>query len=146
MSTEIILAIILTLIPSLGIGGFIVAVFNHYSGKRKEIEQKRRENKEKQYKEFLENVIGFFGGWEDGMRKKKFLEELYTRAPLYASGKVIRSANEFVASLNSQGKLDLSEDGVTDKCYKRLLVAIREDLDVWKKDTLEEKDIKIFSL
>lgn len=146
MSIEIILTIVLTLIPSLGLGGLIVAIFNHYSGKKKEVEQRQRENKERQYKELLENVIGFFDGWNDATRKKKFLEELYTHAPLYASRKVIRSASELVASLDVKGELDLSENGKTDQCYKKLVLAIREDLGIWKNDTLEEKDIKVFSL
>lgn len=70
MSKEVIVAIILTLIPSLGLGGLIVAVFNHYTGKKREIEQRKNEIKEKQYKKFLENVIGFFSGWEDRSKKK----------------------------------------------------------------------------
>jgi hypothetical protein len=146
MSSEVILTVILTLIPSLSLGGLIVAIFDHYAGKRKEIEQGQRERKEEQYKKFLENVIGFFSGWDDREKKKAFLQELYTHAPLYASAKVIRLANQFVASFNSQGSLDLSENGKSDQYYKELVVAIREDMGVWETDNLEEKDVKIFSL
>lgn len=109
MPWEIILTVVLTLLPSLGLGGIIVAIFNHYSGKKKEIEQAQRERKEEQYREFLENAVGFFSGWEDRKKKEKFLKELYTHAPLYASGKVIRAANQFVSSLDAKG-FDAAED------------------------------------
>lgn len=141
MSVEIILTILSVLT-----GGLAVAIFNHFMGIKKEREERQRRNKENQYKKFLENLIAFFEGWNDKDRKKNFMEELYTHAPLYASTNVIRLANDFLNSLKIKDVVDLSIGGKSDVYYKKLVVAIREDIGMWNKDKLVEKDIEILKL
>ena len=136
---------ILSFLGLLGIGGVIGAYFNHVFEKKREIELRQRERKEDQYKKFLENLIGFFKGWEDKARQKKFMEELYTHAPLYASSEVIRLANRYLATFKEKGPKQVKK---SDSFYKKLVVAIRKDLKTTEKEKLElrEKDIEILKL
>ena len=136
MNSEILTAIII----SLGLGGLIGAYLNDRLEKNRERELHIRERKEDQYKKFLESLIGFFEGWHNFERKKNFMEELYTHAPLYASSEVIRLANRFLLSFNDK---DLSKGGRSDSYYRKLVIAIRRDMGIWKNDELSEKDIDI---
>lgn len=142
---------IISFVTLLGLGGVIGAYFNHLFEKRRELELQLRQRKEDQYKKFLENGIGFFEGWEGPKRKKGFMRELYTHAPLYASTNVIRLANNFISA--HSGKK--TPDGDSDYFYKKLVVAMRKDMDeksiwqklkFWENDNLSEKDINIFKL
>ena len=123
--------------------------------KKKEIELHFKERKEEQYKKFLEFLIGFFEGWEGPKRKKEFMRELYTHAPLYASSEVIRLANKFLACFRD--KKDLTHGGESDQIYRKLVLEIRKDLNglgfphnlmFWEsgKDNLLEEDINVLKL
>ncbi|MFH1353916.1 MAG: hypothetical protein ABIH36_01385 [bacterium] len=92
MSTEIILSIL----SLFGLGGIIGAYINHLFEVKRETQRRIAERKETQYKIFLENLIGFFDGWEDRDKQNRFMEELYTHAPLYASDEVIRLSNNYL--------------------------------------------------
>lgn len=134
---------VISVLTLLGVGGIIGAYSAYLFEKRKVIELQLRERKEDQYKKFLENLIGFFEGWNNEARKKNFMEELYTHAPLYASSKVIRLANKFLSSFKEG---NLSHGGKSDSYYRKLVVAIREDLGIWKKDKLKEEDVDVLLL
>lgn len=137
--------LILSFLGILGIGGVIGAYFSHFFEKKREIELRQRERKEEQYKKFLENLIGFFKGWEDKERQKNFMEELYTHAPLYASSEVIRLANKYLTSFMDRSASQVRK---SDSFYRKLVVAIRKDLKVMEKEKekLVEKDVKILKL
>lgn len=149
MSTEIIISLV-------GLAGITLGAYiTHLLEKRKEVELHFRERKEEQYRKFLEYLIGFFEGWEGSTRKKEFMRELYTHAPLYASSNVIKLANQFLECF-STGK-NLSHGEESDKIYRKLVLEIRKDLKglsfpqnfmFWEKwkDRLLEKDINILKL
>lgn len=143
MSNEVILAIMLTIIPSLGLGAIIVAIFNHYAGKKKEIEQHQRERKEDQYKKLLDKLTGFFEGTINEDKKKEFMLELSTNAMLFASSKVIRTANEFLEAFIGENKLSATE---RDKLSNKLVLAIRDEMGVDKKDKLNVEEAKRYKL
>jgi len=134
---------IVSFLTLMGVGTVIGAYCNHLFEKNKEIELHLRDRKEDQYKKFLENLLGFFEGWNNKDRKRNFMEELYTHAPLYASSEVIRLSNKFLLSFNDK---DLSKGGKSDSYYRKLVIAIRKDMGVWKKDGLLEKDVDIQTL
>jgi len=137
--------IILSILGLLGIGGIIGAYFNHFFEKKREIERRIIERKEEQYKNFLENLLAFFEGWHDQEKKKKFMIDLYTHAPLYASDEVIKLANEFLKSFRNK---DLKQGGKSDTYYRRLVLAIRNEIKKLNKDksSLKEEDFKILKL
>lgn len=125
------------------LGGLAVHVFDYFMGRKREIEQHQRERKEDQYKKFLENLIGFFEGWEDkDDRKRNFMEELYTHAPLYASTEVIKIANKYVESFTNK-KLTSEE---RDKIANKLVISIREEMGIDKKHPLKENDVRRYKL
>lgn len=132
---------IISLLTLLGVGSVIGAYVNHLLEKKREMELHFRERKEEQYKKFLEYLIGFFDGWEGPKRKKEFMRELYTHAPLYASSEVIKLSNEFLACFRD--KKDLSHGGNSDQLYRKLVLEIRKDMGIWKKGELTEEDIDI---
>ncbi len=136
---------ILSFLALLGIGGIIGAYLNHFLEKKREIERRIIERKEEQYKNFLENLLAFFEGWNDKEKKKKFMIDLYTHAPLYASDEVIKLANEFLKSFKEK---DLKHGGKSDMHYRKLIVAIRNEIKKLNKDksSLKEEDFKILKL
>jgi len=141
MNSESIIAIL----SILGIGSIIGAYINHLLEGKRETQRRIAERKESQYKTFLENLVGFFEGWEDARKKEKFMEDLYTHAPLYASDEVIRLANQFLRSFNDK---DLSHGGKSDVYYRKLVLAIRKDLKniLSGKSKLQEDDIDVQKL
>lgn len=132
----------ITVLTVLGIGGILGAYIKHLLVARQETSRKIAERKEEQYKTFLENLLGFFVGWENKDKQKKFMEELYTHAPMYASDEVIRLANAYLES--KQG----GHSGNSDECYKKLVLAIRSDLKgvLNRKSRLKESDIHVMKL
>lgn len=136
---------ILTILGLLGVGTIIGSFITYKLESKKESKRIVLENKEKQYKTFLENLIGFFDGWEDVNKKEAFMKELYTHAPLYASDEVIKLANEFLKSFQD---MDLERKGKSDTYYRKLVIAIREDLKriLNEKSKLIEDDIDIQKL
>lgn len=136
---------ILTILGLLGVGTIMGSFITYKLESKKESKRIVLENKEKQYKTFLENLIGFFEGWEDVEKKENFMKELYTHAPLYASDKVIKLANEFLKSFQDR---DLKHEGKSDVYYRKLVIAIREDLKkiLNEESKLVENDIDIQKL
>jgi len=136
---------ILSILGLLGVGGIIGAYFNHLFEKKREIERRIVERKEEQYKNFLENLLAFFEGWHDKEKKKKFMIDLYTHAPLYASDEVIKLANEFLKSFKDK---DLKQGGKSDIYYRKLVLAIRNEIKKLNKDksSLREGDFEILKL
>jgi hypothetical protein len=137
--------IILSILGLLGIGGITGAYFNHRFETRRETERRIAERKEKQYRDFLENLLAFFEGWSDTEKKKKFMVDLYTHAPLYASDEVMRLANEFLKSFKDG---DLKHGGQSDIYYRKLVLAIRKEIKELnkQKNNLKEEDIEILKL
>jgi len=135
---------ILSLLSLLGLGGIIGAYINHLFEVRRETQRRIAERKETQYKIFLEDLIGFWEGWEDKLKQKRFMEELYSHAPLYASDEVIKLANSYLRCFYKEDK----NFGKGDIYYKKLVLAIRKDLKgvLNRKSKLTENDIDIRKL
>ncbi len=142
---ELNIEIIFSILGLLGIGGIIGAYFNHLFEKKREIERRVIERKEEQYKNFLENLLAFFDGWHDKEKKRKFMIDLYTHAPLYASDEVIKLANEFLKSFKEK---DFKPGGKSDIHYRKLVLAIRNEIKKLNKGKsfLKEEDFEILKL
>lgn len=136
---------ILSILGLLGIGGISGAYFNHFFDKKRETERRIIERKEEQYRNFLENLLAFFEGWIDREKKKKFMIELYTHAPLYASDQVIKLANEFLKSFKEK---NLKHGGKSDLYYRKLVLVIRNEIKELNKDEtyLREDDFEVLKL
>lgn len=115
-----------------------------------EMKLKLRESKEKQYKDLLTNLMGFFEGWEDyeisdkKKRKKQFMWEVYTSAIVFASDEVLKLCYEFI---ESHSKSNSNKD--SDKIYAEIVLAIRKELNkiYGQPDTqLSKEDIKILKV
>ncbi|OGZ17850.1 MAG: hypothetical protein A2V72_00735 [Candidatus Nealsonbacteria bacterium RBG_13_37_56] len=139
------LEIILSILALLGVGGIIGAYINHLLEVKRETQRRIAERKEDQYKTFLEKLIGFFEGWEDKNKQEKFMEELYTHAPLYASDKVIKLSNDYLKSFDRENQ---TYKGKSDFYYRKLVLAIRKDLKkiLTGRSGLKEEDIFIQKL
>ena len=137
--------IILSFLSLLGLGGIIGAYINHLFEVKRETQRRIAERKETQYKIFLENLIGFWDGWKDEAKQQKFMEELYTHAPLYASDEVIKLSNNYLKSFDKE---NLEYRGKGNDYYRKLVIAIRKDLKkiLSGRSKLEEKDIFIQKL
>ncbi|MDO8498926.1 MAG: hypothetical protein Q7S44_04020 [bacterium] len=133
----------ISILGLLGIGGISGAYINHFLEKKREIELRIVERREDQYKRFLENIIGFFEGWENKERQKNFMEELYTHAPLYASDEVIKLSNKYLETFSSK-----KDKNKRDTFYKELVIVIRKELRnlQGEKTSLTKKDINILKL
>ncbi|NCN58583.1 hypothetical protein COW99_01550 [Candidatus Roizmanbacteria bacterium CG22_combo_CG10-13_8_21_14_all_38_20] len=134
-----------------GLGSVITVFITHKLKQSSESKIKMRELKENQYKSLLNNLMGFFEGWEDyavadkKARKKQFLWEVYTSVPVYASDVVIRLCYEFIESHNKEGKLK----GESNKIYSKIVIAMRMELNKiygQPDTTLSEKDIKVLKV
>lgn len=136
---------ILSILGLLGLGGIIGAYLDHFLERKRETERRIIERKEEQYRNFLENLLPFFEGWSDKDKKKKFMNELYTHAPLYASDEVIKLANEFLKSFRAK---DLKQGGKSDTYYRKLVLVIRNEIKKLNKDksSLSEEDFEILKL
>lgn len=135
---------LIAIVSALGLGSVLGAWINQYLEDRRERSRLVLERKEKQYRNFLENLIGFYKGWEDEDKKKVFITELYTHAPLYASDQVFKLGVNFLKSLDE--KSDFYGKG--DLYYKKMVIAIRKDLkkSIIKKTDLCEEDIELLKL
>lgn len=142
---------IVALLTALGVGGIIGTVVAHKLQQAAEVKMKMRVKKEDQYKSLLNNLLGFFEGWEDyavsdkKARKKQFLWEVYTSAPVYASDEVIKLCYDFIESHNKKGTLK----GQSDEIYSKIVIAMRKELNkiYGQPDTnLLEKDIKVLKV
>src|SRR3989344_2191419 len=130
------------------LGGLIGYWYKDKLDRNAENKRKIREEKERQYRDFLNNLMGFFKGWEHwgGVsgkdRKKQFIWDLHTNAPLYASDEIIKLANEYLESFELDNPKPTKQ---RDKIYAKLVLAIRRELFSIsdQKTQLSEDDIKI---
>ena len=134
-----------------GLGGIISAFITHKLQQSSESKLKMRESKEIQYKSLLNNLMGFFEGWEDfavsdkKARKKQFLWEVYTSAPVYASDEVIKLCYEFIECHSNKEKFKKNSDEI----YSKIVNAMRKELNkiYGQPDTeLSENDIKVLKV
>lgn len=128
-----------------GLGSVVGYWVKYHFDQLAENKRKVREAKERQYKDLLSNLLGFFTGWENTKHKKQFMREVYTSAPVYASDEVIKLAHKFLHSY-TENKRGLKR---SDQIYAELVLAIRRELNEiqGQPDTkLLTKDIKILKL
>lgn len=140
----------LPLIPTLGIGSILGTVFGYWFKDKLErnAENKRkvREARQKQYTDFLNNLIGFFDAWKDDALQLQFLWDVYANAPVYASDEVLRLAYSYIDSFDKTKNINDSE---RQRIYAKLVIAIRNELNNItgeQKSNIKEKEIKIMGL
>ena len=128
---------IITTIPT----AIVTSFLTYYFGFKKESKIKLLEYKQKGYRDILEYSLAFFDGWVDIDKQKKFAEELYTRAPLYASDTVIKSGRDFLECFNTDKELRSKSD----EYYYTMIIAIRNDLKkiIGEKTKLKNSELKI---
>ena len=136
---------IIALIIGLGVGGWISTLISNTLEKHREVERRKFEWKEQQYRNFLESALAFFEGWVDIEKQREFMRSLYTHAPLYASDNIIHLANQFIKSFNDK---DLGKKGKSDLLYRKLVLEIRKEMKALStEDTnLIEDDIDVSKL
>lgn len=130
----------------IGLSGIIGYVIKDKLEKNAENKRRLRDEKEKQYKSFLNNLMGFFEAWKDDALQLQFLWDVYTNAPVYASDEVLRLAHSYIASYDKTKKMD---DAKRQLIYARLVIAIRNELNHIigePESNLSEKEIKIMGL
>lgn len=139
---------IISILAVSGIGGVIGSIVTHKLKEHSEKKLHLRESKERQYKDLLTNLLGFFEGWENyeiadsKKRKNQFLWEVYTSVPLYASDEVIKLCYKFIEAHNKANKKRDNSDNI----YSKIVIAIRKELNsiYGQPDSkLSEKDIKV---
>lgn len=134
----------------IGIGGIIGAlVTNWFKTKLEQNTENRRkirDEKEKQYKALLNNLLGFFDKWKSDSLRLQFMWDIYTKAPMYASDEILRLAYSYIKSLDSADKAD---DTTRQKIYKKFVLAIRNELNKITgepESELNEDEITIYGL
>lgn len=134
------------LVSSLGIGGVLGTLFGYWFKDKLErnTENKRkiREAREKQYTDLLNNLMGFFKGWEDKSKQKQFIWDLCANAPVYASDEVIKLSHRYIDSYDKEKKTGEKSEVI----YSKLVLAIRKELNKIQGEPtteLTEKDIQV---
>ncbi|MBU0708270.1 hypothetical protein KJ596_00790 [Patescibacteria group bacterium] len=105
-----------------------------------------RERRERQYIDFLNNLMGFRKGWEDKKMMKQFIWDVNTNATVSASDEVYRLANKYIESFDKKSKLPEPE---RQKIYARLVITMRNELNKMSGEPptdLEENEIKVMQL
>lgn len=141
---------IIEIILSLGVGGFIGGIITNWVNNKLEqnSENKRRirERREQQYKDFLNNLMGFYKGWEDKKMQKQFIWDVNTNATVSASDEVYRLARNYINSYDQKNKV--SEDE-RQKIYAKLVITMRNELNKLSGESstdLKESEIKVMQL
>jgi hypothetical protein len=137
---------ILSFIPTLGVGGIIGYLIKAKLEQNTENKRKIRDEKEKQYKSFLNNLLGFFEKWKDEALQLQFMWEVYANAAVYASDDVLRLAYSYIKSFD---KANATSDAERQRIYAKLVIAIRNELNKitgGSKSNLSENEIKIYGL
>ena len=130
----------------IGVSGIIGYVVKAKLEQNTENKRRIRDEKEKQYKAFLNNLMGFFEAWKDDALQLQFLWDVYTNAPVYASDEVLRLAYSYIESYDKTKQVD---DGKRQLIYARLVIAIRNELNSITgehESDLNEREIKIMGL
>lgn len=112
-----------------GFLGLLLGYFlKAFLDKKNELEARKFDRKEEQYKKFLELALkGFCEGWIEKGKDREFLLELNTNALLYASDNVIEAAYKFQYCFD-KGKEKSFPRGESDKYLKELIMMIRKEL------------------
>ena len=137
---------LISAIGSLGLAGIVGYLIKAKLDQNAENKRKIRDEKEKQYKDFLRNLMGFFEAWKDEALQLQFLWDVYTNAPAYASDEVLRLAFKYIASYDKTKKID---DTKRQLIYAELVIAIRNKLNSIvgeKKSDLKKNEVKIMGL
>lgn len=141
---------IIEVILSLGSGGIAGGIVTNWVNNKLEqnSENKRRirELREKQYKDFLNNLMGFYKGWEDKKMQKQFVWDVNTNATVSASDSVYRLARDYIDSYDKTKGVDEAE---RQKRYARLVIAMRNELNKMSGEPLtdlKEDEIKVMQL
>lgn len=141
---------IIEVILSLGVGGIVGGVITNWFKNKLEqnSENKRRirERREQQYKDFLNNLMGFFKGWENRDFQKQFIWDVNANAPVSASDEVYRLARKYIDTFDK--KNNASEDD-RQKIYAKLVITMRNELNKMSGEPLtdlKEDEIKVMQL
>ena len=135
--------------PAWGVGGGIIgSIITILIKNRLELnsENKRRirDEKEKQYKAFLNNLLGFFEKWKDDALQLQFMWEVYANASVYASDEVLRLAYNYIKSFDKAKPVN---DDERQQIYANLVITIRSELNKitgGSKSELKAEEIKIY--
>lgn len=128
------------------IGGIIANAVNHKLEQNSENRRKIRESREKQYKDFLNNLMGFYKGWEDKFKQKQFIWDVNTNATVSASDEVYRLASDYINSFDKKKNMD---EAKRQKIYANLVITMRNELNKMsgeKPTSLKEKEIRVMKL
>ncbi len=143
-------AIFPSLISAFGLGalisGVVVTWVKNKLDQNSESKRRVRELREKQYKDFLNNLMGFFKGWENKSFQKQFIWDVNANAPVSASDEVYRLARKYVDSFDKTNKVDEDE---RQKIYAKLVITMRNELNKMSGEPptdLKENEIKVMQL
>jgi len=141
---------IIEVILSLGVGGFIGGIIANWVNNKLEqnSENKRRirDHREQQYKDFLNNLMGFYKGWEDKKMQKQFIWDVNTNATVSASDEVYRLARNYINSYDQKNKIS-EED--RQNIYAKLVITMRNELNKLSGEPLtelKESEIKVMQI
>lgn len=141
---------VIEIILSLGLGGFIGGIVTNWVNNKLEqnSENKRRirERREQQYKDFLNNLMGFYKGWEDKKMQKQFIWDVNTNATVSASEEVYRLARNYINSYDQTKRVSEEE---RQKIYAKLVITMRNELNKLSGESptdLKESEIKVMQL
>lgn len=143
-------AIFPSLISAFGLGalisGIVVAWVKNKLDQNSENKRRVRELREQQYKDFLNNLMGFFKGWENRDFQKQFIWDVNANAPVSASDEVYRLARKYIDTFDK--KNNASEDD-RQKIYAKLVITMRNELNKMSGEPLtdlKEDEIKVMQL
>ena len=139
-----------SLVSAFGLGalisGIVVAWVKNKLDQNSENKRRMRELREQQYKDFLNNLMGFFKGWENKSFQKQFIWDVNANAPVSASDEVYRLARKYIDSFDKSKKLDEIE---RQKIYAKLVITMRNELNKMSGEPptdLKEDEIKVMQL
>lgn len=141
---------IVEILISLGVGGIIGGILTNWVNNKLEqnSENRRRirDHREQQYKDFLNNLMGFYKGWEDKKMQKQFIWDVNTNATVSASDEVYRLARNYINSYDQTKKVSEEE---RQKIYAKLVITMRNELNKLSGESptdLKEEEIKVMQL
>lgn len=137
-------------ISAFGLGALIsgvgVAWVKDKLAQNSESKRRVRELREKQYKDFLNNLMGFFKGWENKEFQKQFIWDVNANAPVSASDEVYRLARKYIDSFDKSNE---SSETERQKIYAKLVITMRNELNEMSGEPptdLKENEIKVMQL
>ncbi len=149
-SASLLPAIFPSLAKAFGLGALIsgvaVVYIKNLLEQNSDNKRRVREKREQQYKDFLNNLMGYYKGWEDKDKQKQFIWDVNTNATISASDEVYRLARKYIDSYDKAKKTTEAE---RQKIYARLIIAMRNELNKMSGEhptDLKEKEIKVMQL